>query len=198
MIITFCSKCFSPLPRAGIHQRNLDLDSHEMGVWKALQRSLSHQLSLGNAQENPEVHLLRMLLELLISASVPGGLVSFKAQGDRGAVLLSYSGRSPWGAYAEERDHKEKAQTEILAFGSFQLWIWVIFMRKPDKDLEASWEQMLQQCSAWKILLMLENTQILLATPHVTWNQSQFKVYHGQLQISPMENTKEEESSSPI
>lgn len=72
-----------------------------------------------------------------------------RAQADKGTVLL-VACRHPWEAHAEENLHVENAQTAIPGLGSFQLKTSIFFMKKPDKDLEASWEQMLQQCSAWK------------------------------------------------
>lgn len=130
-----------------------------------------HPLPPDNAQENPKVHLLRMLVLLVMSPLVPGGLFYPEHRVTRLQFCwFTLACRCSWEAHTEESHHTENAETAILALESLQLKIWVIFLRKPDQDLEASWEQMLQQCSAWKTLLILENIQIPLAIPNITWN----------------------------
>lgn len=112
-------------------------------------------LPLSNVQVNPKVHVLGMLVVLFISNSYLED--SQKHRVTRLQLCWStvaqrcISEAHPEGSPCS-RHGTNNAQTVILALGNFYLEIWVIFTWKPGKNLKASQEQMIEWCSAWKML----------------------------------------------
>lgn len=110
-------------------------------------------------QENPRVHILGTLVVLFQYLDDSRESKVMRMQ----LCYLTGACRCPSEAHTDGnrpgRHSADDAQTVLIALGNFHLEIWVFSTRKPVKDLEASSEQMIQQCSARKTSLILENTQ---------------------------------------